>query len=231
MPAGKSKPPQLLPSGGRLVGYARVSTADQNPQMQIDALAKAGVSEENIWWETASGVARNRPALAKALADARDGDILVVWKLDRVGRSLLDLLGIMKQLEENGVGFKSLTEGIDTTTPAGRLILHVIGALAQFERDLIVERTRAGVKAHRERGGKIGQPLKMTPERLTEAVEMIKDGTRVKDVATFFNVSPATIYNHLAGTITALRDEKRRKITVVPGKRGATLKGTIRKKK
>jgi DNA invertase Pin-like site-specific DNA recombinase len=211
MPAGKSKHPQLLPSGGRLVGYARVSTSDQSAQMQIDALVKAGVHEDNIWWETASGVSRKRHALEKALMDAREGDILVVWKLDRVGRSLLDLLGIMKRLDDNGVGFKSLTEGIDTTTPAGRLILHVIGALAQFERDLIVERTRAGVKAHRERGGKIGQPLKMTPERMQEAVEMIKAGMPVKAVAGYFKVSPATIYNHLAGTITALRDEGRRK--------------------
>lgn len=211
MPAGKSKHPQLLPSGGRLVGYARVSTADQNPQMQIDALAKAGVHEDNIWWETASGVARKRHALEKALMDARHGDVLVVWKLDRVGRSLLDLLAIMKRLDDNGVGFKSLTEGIDTTTPAGRLILHVIGALAQFERDLIVERTRAGVKAHRERGGKIGQPLKMTPERMQEVTERIRKGERVKDIAVYFNVSAATIYNHLAGTITELRDQKRRK--------------------
>lgn len=211
MSSGKPKPPKRPSAGPRLVGYARVSTADQNPQMQIDALTKAGVHEDNIWWETASGVSRRRRALDMALADARHGDVLVVWKLDRVGRSLLDLLAIMKRLEDNGVGFKSLTEGIDTTTPAGRLILHVIGALAQFERDLIVERTRAGVKAHRERGGKIGQPLKMTPERMQEAVEMIKDGKRVKEVAAYFNVSPATIYNHLAGTISALRAEKARK--------------------
>jgi DNA invertase Pin-like site-specific DNA recombinase len=211
MSSGKPKPQKRPPAGPRLVGYARVSTADQNPQMQIDSLTKAGVHEDNIWWETASGVSRRRRALDMALADARHGDVLIVWKLDRVGRSLLDLLAIMKRLEDNGVGFKSLTEGIDTTTPAGRLILHVIGALAQFERDLIVERTRAGVKAHRERGGKIGQPLKMTPERMQEAVEMIKDGKRVKEVAAYFNVAPATIYNHLAGTISALRAEKARK--------------------
>ena len=198
-------------AGTRLVGYARVSTAEQSPAMQIEALERAGVHPDNVWHERRSGVGRRRPELEKALMDARRGDTFVVWKLDRIGRSLLDLLAIMKQLDDNGVGFRSLTEGIDTTTPAGRLILHVIGALAQFERDLIVERTKAGVKAHVARGGKIGQPPKMTPDKVKEAMKMIQDGKRVREVAAYFNVATATIYNHLAGTISALRDKSKRK--------------------
>jgi DNA invertase Pin-like site-specific DNA recombinase len=190
----------------RLVGYARVSTAEQNLDMQTDALRRAGVMEDNIWTEKVSGVSKYRHGLELALLDCRAGDTLVVWKLDRVGRSLIDLLARMKQLEDRGVGFKSLTEGIDTTTPSGRLIMHMIGALAQFERDLIVERTKAGVAAHRARGGKIGQPPKMTPERLEKAKKMIEKGASVSDLAAFFNVSRATIYNHFdAQTIASIQ--------------------------
>lgn len=201
----------LPPEGPRLVGYARVSTVEQNLDMQISALKAAGVFEDNIWTEKISGVARNRPQLRLALMDARPGDTFVVWKLDRLGRSLLDLLGHMNDLEKRQVAFRSLTEGIDTRTPTGKLLLHVIGALAQFERDLIVERTRAGIAEHRARGGRMGQPPKMTPPKIKEAMKMIEGGTSVIDVAHYFHVAPGTIYNHLAGTISELRDRQRRK--------------------
>src|SRR5262245_16837105 len=138
--------------GGRLIGYARVSTAEQSLDLQRDALLRAGVLPENIHEEHVSGVADKRPKLDLAYKDMRAGDTLVVWKLDRVGRSMINLLNRMKALEEMGVGFRSITEGIDTTTSWGTLIMHIMGALAQFERDLVVERTKTGMAAARERG-------------------------------------------------------------------------------
>lgn len=195
----------LPPDGPRLIGYARVSTPDQAPQMQLDALRKAGVLEDNLFFEQVSGVAQKRPRLALAFKDAREGDTFVVWKLDRMGRSLLDLLDKLAQLEKKGVAFRSLTEGIDTTTPGGRLIMHVMGALAQFERDLVVERTRAGVRAHMERGGKIGAERKMTADKLKAAHKMLKGGASVPDVAAHFGVTPATIYYYFPGGLRAIK--------------------------
>src|SRR5262249_41594749 len=120
-----------LPEGPRLIGYARVSTADQSVEMQLEALRKAGGHPDNLYHEQISGVAQRRPRLDLAFKDAREGDTFVVWKLDRMGRSLLDLLDRLKRLETRGIHFRSITEGIDTTTPGGRLIMHVMGALAQ----------------------------------------------------------------------------------------------------
>src|SRR3990172_8370822 len=157
------------PNGSRLIGYARVSTSEQKPEMQLDALGKAGVHEDNLYFEQISGVAQKRPKTDLAFQDAREGDLFVVWKLDRMGRSLLDLLDRLHELEKKGVHFRSLTEGIDTTTPGGRLIMHVMGWLAQFERDLIVERTRTGVRRHIDSGGKIGAERIMTAEKLAKA--------------------------------------------------------------
>ena len=182
---------------GKLIGYARVSTAEQSVQMQVDALTKAGC--HRIFEEQASGVSKRRYQLALAIKAARKGDTLVVWKLDRIGRSLLDLLDKLTRLEKAGVGFKSLTEGIDTTTAGGRLIMHVMGALAQFERDLIVERTRAGVRAHIARGGKIGKERIMTEPRLKEAEAMLRAGATVKQVAKHFKVTTNTIYTYFPG--------------------------------
>ena len=179
---------------GRLVGYARVSTADQTTQMQIAALTKAGVSPANLHEEQVSGVAVKRPALEAAIADCRAGDTLIVWKLDRIGRSMLDLLRRLETLTQRGVGFRSLTEGIDTTTPGGKLILHVMGALAQFERDLVVERTRAGVRAARARGVRFGQPEKLTERQKIEARKMRRNGMSVVQIAAALNVSKQTIY-------------------------------------
>lgn len=201
----------IAAAGPRLVGYARVSTAEQNPDLQIDALKAAGVLDDNIWMEKVSAAASNRPQLELALVDARPGDTIVVWKLDRLGRSLLDLLQRMRELESRQVAFRSLTEGIDTSTASGKLLLHMLGALAQFERDMIVERTRAGVAAHIKRGGRIGQPPKMTPDKVAQAMKMIENGKTVPEVAAYFHVAKGTIYNHLKGTVTALRDKGKRK--------------------
>ena len=137
------------------IGYARVSTGDQDVALQLDALNKAGC--ETIFRDQASGAKTERPGLAKALAHVRKGDILVVWKLDRLGRSLPHLIETVTELEQRKVGLRSLTESIDTTTPGGRLIFHVFGALGQFERDLIRERTRAGLSAAAARGRKGGR--------------------------------------------------------------------------
>jgi DNA invertase Pin-like site-specific DNA recombinase len=135
-----------------LIGYARVSTAEQDTALQTDALRKAGC--ERVFEDTASGAKADRPGLADALAYLRDGDVLAVWRLDRLGRSLPHLIETIGALEARGVGFRSLTEAIDTTTPGGRLIFHVFGALGQFERDLIRERTKAGLTAAAARGRK-----------------------------------------------------------------------------
>jgi DNA invertase Pin-like site-specific DNA recombinase len=207
MPSIKQTPPP----GGRLVGYARVSTAEQNVQMQLDALRRAGVHEDNLWFEQVSGASSKRPKLALAMADARAGDTFVVWKLDRLGRSMLDLLNKMNDFEKRQVAFRSLTEGIDTATPGGKFLLHMLAAAAQFERDMIVERTKAGVAAYRARGGRIGQPPKLSPEDVKTAMKMIADGKSVRDVAKHFSVAPGTVYNHVGKTITALRDKAKRK--------------------
>lgn len=184
---------------GELIGYARISTIDQNLDMQIAALRKAGVAEDRLFHETVSGVAKRRPRLEQAMKAARRGDTLVVWKLDRVGRSLLDLLDRLNKLEAAGVGFRSLTEGIDTTTPGGRLIMHVMGSLSQFERDLVVERTRAGVRRHIERGGRIGAERKMTAANIKRVAGMFRRGQSVREAAAAIGVAPMTIYTYFPG--------------------------------
>src|SRR5690606_3644790 len=143
-PMHKKERPLPQPTG-RLIGYARVSTPDQSVDMQLDALRRAGVPEDNLWWETKSGIRSKRPRLELALTQAVRGDTTVVFKLDRLGRSLRDLIDKLADLDKRGIGFRSLTEGIDTTTPIGRFAFHMLGALAQFERDLTVERTRHGM--------------------------------------------------------------------------------------
>jgi DNA invertase Pin-like site-specific DNA recombinase len=139
-----------------LVGYARISTTEQNLDLQKDALERAGATK--LFTETASGAKLDRPALRQALEYVRGGDVLVVWKLDRLGRSLKQLIETVSELQERGIEFKSLTENIDTTTSAGKLIFHLFGSLAEFERDLIRERTQAGLTAARARGRLGGRP-------------------------------------------------------------------------
>lgn len=181
-----------------LIGYARVSTADQSVTMQIEALMKYGVREEDIYSESMSGVKKNRPEFDKAMRVLRKGDTLVVWKLDRVARSINNLLEIMKELEERGIRFRSITEGVETETPTGKMILVVMGALAQFERDLIVERTRAGVKAALERGVKFGADYKIQPEEIPKIWKLVNEqGRTVASVARQYEVTPQTITRRL----------------------------------
>lgn len=181
-----------------LVGYARVSTQDQNPALQHDALTAAGC--EKVFTEKASGAQRDRPELGAAIAYMRAGDSLVVWKLDRLARSLPQLIETVAHLEAEGIGFRSLTETIDTTTAGGKLIFHVFGALAEFERSVIRERTRAGLKAARDRGRTGGRPPALSPADLAAAKAMLSDpDITVAEVAKRINVSPATLYRHLPG--------------------------------
>lgn len=179
-----------------LVGYARVSTADQNPELQLDALKAAGC--ERVFVEKASGAQRERPELIAALAYVRAGDAIVVWKLDRLARSMKQLIETVEGLEAKGIGFRSLTESIDTTTAGGKLVFHIFGALAEFERGIIRERTRAGLDAAAARGRKGGRPPKLSAEDLKAAKAMLADPTiTVDDVARRLDVSPATLYRHL----------------------------------
>jgi DNA invertase Pin-like site-specific DNA recombinase len=205
----RKKKRQTGPADGtRLIGYARVSTAEQNLAMQLDALSKAGVLDDNLYSEHVSGAAQRRPQLEMAISDARTGDTFIVWKLDRMGRSLLDLLAKLKTLEDEGVKFRSLTEGIDTTTPAGRMMVHMIGGLAQFERDLVVERTRAGVKRHIEAGGKIGADRVLTEPKLKQIHKRLAKGESVASVAKAFGVSTQAIYHYFPGGLRAVKPEK-----------------------
>ena len=153
-----------------LIGYARVSTEDQKLRLQHDALTDGGC--EKLFREKLSGTSTTLPAREKLLAFARKGDVVVVWKLDRLGRSLRDLIGVVNSLQDRGVGLRSLQEAIDTTTPAGKLTFHIFAALAEFERDMIRERTSAGLAAARKRGVAIGRPRALTPEQILMAEAM-----------------------------------------------------------
>lgn len=180
-----------------LIGYARVSTADQTLALQRDALEKAGC--ERIFTDTASGAKAERIGLADAVAYAREGDILVVWRLDRLGRSLKHLIETITSLNERGVGFKSITESIDTTTSGGKLIFHIFGALAEFERDIIRERTQAGLTAARARGRKGGRPRVLTPKKVQMAQALYNDKTNtINDICRTLNISRSTLYRHIS---------------------------------
>lgn len=199
---------------GVLVGYARVSTAEQSLAMQREALTKAGVEPHRIHVDTASGVAAKRPGLAAALLDCVEGDTLVVWKLDRLGRSMIDLLNQIAALEDRGVRFRSITEGLDTTTAAGRLLMHVIGALAEFERGLIRERTLAGVAAARARGVKFGPSRKFSED---EADKLFREGRGVAEVSRMLGLSRNALYRYYtAERIAKLQAAGRRKLRRQP---------------
>ena len=179
------------------IGYARVSTGDQNLDAQIDELEDAGC--ERIYKEKASGAAKERPELERCMAELRDGDALVVWRLDRFGRSLKDLVSKMQDLEEKGVDFVSLTEGIDTTTAQGRLTFHIFGALAEFERELSRERTMAGLKAARERGHVGGRPPALDEDEIPQVQAMMRDeGISTSEICERFGISRATLYRYVA---------------------------------
>tara|TARA_B100000614_G_scaffold13511_1_gene11391 strand:+ start:64 stop:627 length:564 start_codon:yes stop_codon:yes gene_type:complete len=177
------------------VGYARVSTNDQNMAMQIEALQKAGC--DRIFTDVASGAKAERSGLTEALTYVREGDTLTVWKLDRLGRSMKHLIETVGELEANGIGFRSITENIDTNTPGGRLVFHLFGALSQFERDLIRERTNAGLQVAREKGRMGGRKPVMSPEKLAKAQQLISSGLNVREAAARLKVSKTTLYQAL----------------------------------
>jgi DNA invertase Pin-like site-specific DNA recombinase len=188
--------------GYALLGYARVSTAEQHLDLQVDALRAAGCYR--IFTDTASGARAARPALEQVLDQLRPGDTLVVWRLDRLGRSLRHLVETVAALAERGVGFRSLQEQIDTTTPGGKLVFHVFCALAEFERDLIRERTTAGLAAARARGRKGGRPPAMTPDKIRMARELYASRQHtVAAIAKTLGVSRASVYRHLPAAAAA----------------------------
>jgi DNA invertase Pin-like site-specific DNA recombinase len=175
-----------------IIGYARVSTQDQNPDFQVDALEKAGCDQ--IFREKVTGKLRERPELSQCLRMLRAGDTLIVWKLDRLARSLKDLVEIVQDLNDREIGFKSLTEAIDTTNSGGRLVFHIFGSLAEFEHDLIRERTIAGLQAARARGRKGGRKPAMSASDVKKAAAMLSDPTMTKtEVAQHFRVSRTTL--------------------------------------
>ena len=192
----------------KVIGYARVSTEEQSLDLQVKALERAGCDPDDIYVEKVSGAASKRPMLSEAIADLRDGDTFIVWKMDRVARSLMDLLRRMKQIEEAGAVFKSITESIDTKSIGGRLLMNILGAIAEFERDLIQERTRAGVKRAQERGVRFGQPPKLNAKQIAEAQKMRSKGARVVEIAKRFDVSVQTIYTSTSGLSKSRKKSK-----------------------
>jgi DNA invertase Pin-like site-specific DNA recombinase len=179
-----------------LLGYARISTGEQHPELQVDALKAAGCYR--VFVDTASGALTARPALDQVLDQLRPGDTLVVWKLDRLGRSLRHLVDTIATLADRGVGFRSLQEAIDTTTPGGKLVFHMFAALAEFERDLIRERTSAGLAAARACGRTGGRPVAMTEPKIRLARQMYASRQyTVAAIASTLGVSRASIYRHL----------------------------------
>jgi DNA invertase Pin-like site-specific DNA recombinase len=178
-----------------LIGYARLSTLDQDPALQLDAFTAAGCA--TVFEDRASGARADRPGLRQALDYVREGDVLVVWKLDRLGRSLAHLIETVTALEERRVGFRSITEAIDTTTPSGRLVFHLFGALGQFERDLIRERTRAGLTAAAARGRTGGRKPVVDADKLKRARGMIEKGLTVREAANRLKIGKTALYDAL----------------------------------
>lgn len=184
------------------IGYARVSTHEQNLDLQRDELKQAGV--ETIYEDQASGKSAERPELQHCLKALRPGDTLTVWRLDRLGRNLQDLIRIVNELEARGVTFKSLKESIDTRGPAGKLVFHLFAALAQFERELLRERTMAGLDAARARGRKGGRPASLSQAQKNMALSLMKNGDlSIAEICKQFSVSRSTLYNLAASNSKA----------------------------
>lgn len=180
------------------IGYARVSTIEQSLDLQIDALKRAGC--EKIIEDTVSGKTESRSGLDRAREMLREGDVLVVWRLDRLGRSLKHLIELIAELEKNGVGFQSLQESIDTTTPGGKLVFHVFGALAEFERNLISERTRAGLNSARARGRKGGRPRKLDSQQRALAIDLYNQKKHgIDEICRTVGISKPTLYAYVRG--------------------------------
>ena len=184
-----------------LIGYARVSTQDQNLDLQIDALTNAGCKK--IFHEKTSGSRAERPEFSKTLGAMREGDTLVVWKLDRLGRSVKNLVDLVGELHKQGIQFKSLTDSIDTGTPSGRFFFHVMASLAQMERELTVERTRAGLETARKLGRKGGRKRRMTDSKIESAKRLLADGVPPRDVALNLSVSIPTLYRWIPAAASA----------------------------
>ncbi|MER2511307.1 MAG: recombinase family protein [Nitrosomonas ureae] len=184
-----------------LIGYARVSTQDQNLKLQQEALARTGC--EKVFEDKISGSRADRPGLAKALDMLRKEDTLVVWKLDRLGRSVKQLVDLIGELHQRGVHFKSLTDAIDTGTSSGRFFFHVMASLAEMERELTVERTRAGLESARQQGRQGGRPPKMTRSKIESAKKLLASGIPPKDVARNLSVSIPTLYRWLPASAHA----------------------------
>lgn len=181
---------------GEVLGYARVSTTDQDARLQHDALKKYGCTR--VFTDTASGTLAHREQFARLQDQLRSGDTLVVWRLDRLGRSVSHLIRQLEDLQNKGVGFVSIQEAIDTTTPGGRLVFHVFSALAQFERDLIVERTTAGLAAARARGRVGGRPKKLSDQQVDTARSLYESGSvSVAQIGRILGVSRSTVYRAL----------------------------------
>jgi DNA invertase Pin-like site-specific DNA recombinase len=179
-----------------LIGYARVSTTDQTLDLQKDALEKAGCTK--IFTDTASGAKTEREGLDEALSHLREGDSLVVWRLDRLGRSLPHLIETITDLNNRKIGFKSITEAIDTTTSGGKLIFHIFGSLAEFERDIIRERTQAGLSAARARGRKGGRPKALTGRKLDMARALYASQQHpIDEICRTLKISRATLYRYV----------------------------------
>jgi DNA invertase Pin-like site-specific DNA recombinase len=184
-----------------LIGYARVSTQDQNLDLQIDALTQAGCKK--LFQEKMSGSRAARPEFSKALEALREGDTLVVWKLDRLGRSVKNLVDLVGELHKQGVQFKSLTDAIDTATPSGRFFFHVMASLSQMERELTIERTRAGLEIARKLGRKGGRKRRMTDSKIESARKLLANGMPPRDVALNLNVSIPTLYRWIPAAASA----------------------------
>ncbi len=183
------------------IGYARVSTEDQNLDLQTQALDLAGCKK--VFTDRMSGARNDRPGLKEALSHLRDGDTLVVWKLDRLGRGVKGLVDLVTDLQAQGIHFQSITDQIDTSTPAGRFFFHVMASLAQMERELIVERTRAGLEAARRQGRIGGRKRRMTESKVEAARQLLANGTPTREVAKNLGVSIPTLYRWLPASTRA----------------------------
>lgn len=192
-----------------LMGYARISTEDQSLDLQIDALVRNGVSPDRIFTDKGSGAKVKRKGLEECLRALEKGDVLVVWKLDRLARTLIQLIEIAENLIKREIGLKSITEAVDTTTPGGRLVFHVIGSIGQFERDLIRERTKAGLAAKRARGVKVGRKRIATPAKIERVKEMIRSGecTSLEAAGKKVGLALSTLYRDIPGGVAAILTE------------------------
>lgn len=193
----KRKAPEIEPpSEGMLIGYARVSTEDQSLDAQVARLISVGCHPDHIHTDQVSAVSKRRPGLAMLLKDVREGDTVVVVSLDRFARSLSELIRRLEDFDKRGIHFKSLSQSIDTSTSVGRLILHVLGAVAEFERALIAERTKRSMQYRKSQGAKFGREWKLPPDKRKAVADMVRQGVRTVDIAKQFGISRGSVRNY-----------------------------------